>query len=336
MKDDKLITIIMSAYNSEKTIKESIYSALNQSYSNIEVIIIDDGSTDNTVNILNEIKDKRLRIICKENNGPAIARNYGINEAKGDYILFLDSDDRIDANILKKLVEIINKEYFDVILFKTVFEKNGKIIDNCKLESFRFNEEDIKIIQKSVYNKFAKYNEILGFDGICGKIINREFLNKNEIRYPKFIFRMEDAIFCQRMYRNAKKLYFLSEIGYYYVQRSDSICHKFNKNICENCNKALKELHDLSDNYNDFYIKCITALSVCETLYFFDKNYEKKYKELKVEYFKLINKGYFKEAIEKIDLKTVPMHYKIEIFLLRKKLFLVYIVLKKIYFRMKE
>ena len=94
IKDSKLISVIMPAYNREKQIKYSILSVLTQSYSNFELIIVDDGSTDNTIDVLKKIKDKRVKYYeLEKNHGASYARNFGIDNAIGEYITFLDSDD---------------------------------------------------------------------------------------------------------------------------------------------------------------------------------------------------------------------------------------------------
>lgn len=94
-----LISVIVNAYNEEKHIKKCIDSIINQNYKNIEIIVVNDGSTDNTLNILNSYNEPRLKIISHENKGLSLSRNDGIDNAKGKYIYFLDADDFIEARI---------------------------------------------------------------------------------------------------------------------------------------------------------------------------------------------------------------------------------------------
>jgi len=105
-----LISIIMPCYNAEQHIATSISSALNQSYQNIELIIVNDGSTDNSLNIIKSTEDSRLLIIDQTNGGVCKARNRGLNEAKGEYIAFLDADDTWDPQCLEKLFTVLNKQ----------------------------------------------------------------------------------------------------------------------------------------------------------------------------------------------------------------------------------
>ena len=104
-----LITIIVPAYNVEKYIDRCINSIINQSYQNLQVIIVNDGSTDNTWEKCQRYEDKRIEIYKKENGGLSDARNYGLKFAKGEYVAFVDSDDWIDTSMISILYEVIRK-----------------------------------------------------------------------------------------------------------------------------------------------------------------------------------------------------------------------------------
>ena len=111
------ITVIIPMYNVEKYIKRCINSIINQKYNNIEIILIDDGSTDNSYNIAHnyEINDPRIKVIKKENEGVSSSRNIGIQIATGDYITFIDADDYIKKNTFYKINNIIKKQKCDII-----------------------------------------------------------------------------------------------------------------------------------------------------------------------------------------------------------------------------
>ena len=106
-----LISIIINVYNGEKYIKKCLDSVVNQTYKNIEIILVDDGSTDGSGELCEKIKnnDTRIKVYHKKNGGLGSARNYGFNQAKGEYILFLDSDDYIELNTIEKMIKY--KEY---------------------------------------------------------------------------------------------------------------------------------------------------------------------------------------------------------------------------------
>lgn len=110
---NKLVSIIIPAYNSERWIRQTIESALSQSYQNIEVIVVDDGSTDNTASIVKKYESKQLKLIQCKNGGVSSARNHGFNMSQGDYIQWLDSDDLLDGEKIKSQVAVLENESWD-------------------------------------------------------------------------------------------------------------------------------------------------------------------------------------------------------------------------------
>lgn len=330
------ISIIMPCYNSSKTILESIHSILNQTYENVELIVIDDGSSDNTLDIINSIGDKRIRIFKQSNMGPGKARNLGIKKATGDYILFCDSDDKLDLNIIENFLKIKEVYKFDIVLFRTQKVSNdGKILVDNKINSFTLNNNDRNNLINAIYDKFHEYNKFFGFDGVCGKFIKRDFLIKNNIFFPDYILRFEDAYFCKQIYKKCEKIRYEDILGYYYIQNPNSLCHKYNSNAIEMYIDALNVLSDNEQNEN-FYIKVLTTLTECEVLYFYNKNYKKTYFEYKKEFIKMLNKDVFLEALKKVDFKKIPLHYKVEVILLKYRFILFYTLLKKIYLNLKK
>lgn len=145
-----MISVIVPAYNAEKYIKKCIKSILNQTYSNFEIIIVNDGSTDNTLNIINEFNDKRIRIINQKNGGVSNAKNTALDIIKGDYVTFVDSDDTIPKDALEILINLMTDDVdfvsgnYNEVKFVT---KPHKIASN----SFK-NYEDAKKEFKNLIN----------------------------------------------------------------------------------------------------------------------------------------------------------------------------------------
>lgn len=125
---DHFLSVIIPLYNKEKSILRTINSVLQQTYSNFEIVIVNDGSTDNSLNMVQKINDKRIRIISKKNGGVSSARNVGIKSAKYDYIVFLDADDLWLNDHLKIMNELINN-YAEASVFSTGFVNDEKEID---------------------------------------------------------------------------------------------------------------------------------------------------------------------------------------------------------------
>ncbi|MBM6691186.1 glycosyltransferase [Fusobacterium mortiferum] len=203
------ISVVIPMYNVETYVRKCIESVLNQTYKNLEVIVVNDGSKDNSLKIVKEyIFDKRLKIIDKENMGVSSARNRGIEEASGDYITFVDSDDYLDKNIYKNIVKKLKDE--DIVIFNfEYFNNNGQKRKGIHLaEEYSYinkGEKFLKKISNVCWNKLYKYEYIK----------NKRFISG--IIFEDIFWSIDTLLFCE----NVK---FINEIGYYYrEERKGSI-----------------------------------------------------------------------------------------------------------------
>ncbi|HOZ54115.1 MAG TPA: glycosyltransferase family 2 protein [Bacilli bacterium] len=216
---DIKFSIIVPAYNIQDYIEKCINSILAQDYNNFEVIIVNDGSTDNCEKICNKYvkKDDRVKYIYKENGGLSSARNKGMEIAKGDYIWFVDGDDYIKETTLSILADSIKKNVnnSDIIWFKNYIDRDNKITKN---NIFR-REEDI--CKQYILNQTSAWN----------KVFKRELLVKNNFEFPLGII-YEDLAVLPSLCIYTDKILFLDEYLYYYVVRTNSIMHikKFKPN----------------------------------------------------------------------------------------------------------
>lgn len=173
------ISVIVPVYNTEKYIEKCLQSIINQTIQDFEIIVVDDGSTDNSANIIKEIiennKNIQIKYYKKENGGLSDARNYGVKFATGKYISFIDSDDYIEKNLFESLEKYIN-DNIDLIKFKmqTVDEK-GNLIE--KIEGPVFE----KCEGEEAFNKLSSKEKFL--EVACIYLYNREFWNKNDFKY---------------------------------------------------------------------------------------------------------------------------------------------------------
>ena len=139
-----MISIIIPIYNVEKYLEKCLDSILNQTYKNLEIILIDDGSTDNSPNICNSYceKDKRIKIIHKNNEGVSSARNKGIELSKGKYIVFIDSDDYVSNEHIEVLYDCIISNNVDLVISNLIdISEDGIILNNEEKESFLMNKD---------------------------------------------------------------------------------------------------------------------------------------------------------------------------------------------------
>lgn len=303
-------SLIIPAYNVEKYIKKCLDSVLNQTYNNYEIIIINDGSTDNTSKILESYKsNKKIKIINQENKGLSNARNTGVSNAKGDYILFIDSDDFIEKELLEILNKTINDE--DLVRFQIrILDETNKIIKEYKEETFN-NLNGIE-----AFNKLSKYN--LVELAVCYAYKKDTFL-KNNYKFEEKTYH-EDFGLIPYIIISSKKVTSINYIGYNYLQRKNSIMNNtdYEKEI-KKSNDVLKHYKNLikwSQNiegdltiYKSFIANSVIlkSLNLKEKDY---KNYIKKLKEYKVYDNLLTNNK--ENKIKKILIKISPkLYYKI-------------------------
>jgi glycosyltransferase involved in cell wall biosynthesis len=210
-KDNPLISIIIPVYNVEKYIDQCIASIVNQTYSILELILINDGSTDGTFDKLKawELRDNRIKLINQTNAGVSKARNIGIDHSTGDYIMFVDSDDWLNDNAIKFCVDALNENMnIDLILFgweKTFgdkkvkegyFFKEGRQLFNTKIENIR--RRSIGMLPFEMLNPVK--TDV--FNTPWAKLISSKKIKNNNIRfYDRFFVGMEDVLFTVQLYQ---------------------------------------------------------------------------------------------------------------------------------------
>lgn len=214
-----MISVIVPIFNVAKFLDECISSIVNQTYKNIEIILVDDGSTDNSPEICEKwkAKDSRIKVIHKENGGLSDARNCGIENSTGDYLVFIDSDDVINLKMIEILYEDLKKYNSDIAVCKY-----KKFFDSIP------SEKDKNITIDCYSNKL--YECMYGKNGDYAIVAWNKIYKKNlfdNIRYPyKKIH--EDEFIIHRLLSKSKSIVFDSRILYYYRQRSNSITSSFN------------------------------------------------------------------------------------------------------------
>ena len=186
-------SVIVPTYNREKYISKCVESVLNQTYDNFELIIVDDGSTDNTENIIKEYNDKRLKYFKNDNHGIAYSRNFGIDKATGDYLFFLDSDDYIDYDLLSVVNENMKKNDILIFDYNEVFEKDGKVVEN-KFEEFN----------KYTLKDHPELINIINL-GPCNKVYKKDLFNDKNNRFPMGM-KYEDFPLVIKLFKDAKSI----------------------------------------------------------------------------------------------------------------------------------
>ena len=208
------VSIIMPVYNKEKYIKKAIQSVLAQTMQDWELLIIDDGSTDNSFEICNSFKDERIKAVHVENGGVSSARNIGLDMANGEYVTFIDSDDYISKDYLQVLY---NPREEMVIGGLTKVNLDGVMIGEIvpKLKG----RKKIQEVAESFYEEQISCGTY-GF--VAGKMIKRDIVEQKHIRFDEKIHLAEDYDFFLRIYECVSNILFLNNTGYYYVQETEN------------------------------------------------------------------------------------------------------------------
>jgi glycosyltransferase involved in cell wall biosynthesis len=202
MKNDKLITVIICLYNKEKWIGDTIQSVLKQTYSNFELIIVNDGSTDRSLQIASSFNDSRINIYSIPNGGLPHARNYGINKSNGEYIAFLDADDSYMPYHLEQLVNL--------------FEKNENLNVACDLYTSNKDFTEEKEIKITVIHNILDYFSSSKFPfHLCSTLIKKTLIDKNNLFFEEKMTIGEDLNFILKL-NQFTSFYLLNRIGLYY------------------------------------------------------------------------------------------------------------------------
>ncbi len=211
-----LISLIVPVYNTEKYLGECIESILDQTYTNIELILVNDGSTDSSLEICKKYKemDNRITVVCKMNSGVSDTRNQGIANASGKYICFVDADDMIKKNYVEILyTEIIHND-IDVVFCNFEYDYNGKLIKKKpRLLAGTYNTSDVE----NIIIDDGTMSGIL-FGSVWGAIYKKSIIEENNIKFNRDISVNEDGLFNIEYLMNIKRIKVLSE-HYLYIYR---------------------------------------------------------------------------------------------------------------------
>lgn len=240
---NKKVSIITPVYNSGKTIKKCLDSLCGQTYENIELIIIDDGSCDDSLTICEKYaeKDKRIRLIKQENSGPSKARNNGIDNATGDYVAFVDSDDYVEPNMFECMVTMAEESGAQMVVCGFC-EEDGQNVREHRF-SYRngfYNEENFRTIAVDLIDNNTK-TRIPPYS--CIRLVDRMVLNKENLRFNPAIKRSEDYLFWTQVHFHINSMYLLGdEPLYHYVYNAASITRTYLKGYWQMCKELYEEL----------------------------------------------------------------------------------------------
>lgn len=246
MKKDKLVSIIIPIYNAEKHISKCLNSVLNQTYVKFELILVNDGSTDKSLDICEEFqkKDNRIRIISIKNSGPSVARNKGLSESKGELLQFVDSDDFVEVNITEKLINALNENSQLVISgYNSIFE------DTVEEKYLTDKIYDLK----DTLENFTELYENLQFQYLWNKIYIASIIKKNNLKFSEETKRGEDILFNIKYIEHCNFINIISDRLYNYVHyNTDSLTKNYNQNLYVDQKRVFNQIRNLLVHHNKY------------------------------------------------------------------------------------
>ena len=223
MNNEPLISIIMPVYNVEKYIRRSLDCVVNQTYTNIEIILVDDGSPDNCPAISDEYaeKDSRVKVIHKENGGIGSARNAGMAVATGDYLIIFDPDDYVALDVCEKTAEAAVRYDADIVVFNyKKIDEDGNVIKKINRTSpIELPDNETKFTTGELFERIVSVDsEISGFT--WNKLIKREKIK--DMRYIEERIASEDLLFMQRIAQRLERIIYIPDELYFYIMHPSS------------------------------------------------------------------------------------------------------------------
>ena len=314
-------SVIVPVYKVEKYLSNCIESVLNQTFSDFELILVDDGSPDKCGEICDNYKEKdsRIKVVHKTNGGLASARRAGIKEARGEYVFNLDSDDLIENDTLECAYNIIKDTGCEIVSFSYRWVKNGETVSitNDGLDEGLYNEENI---EKYIYPKLLmdkNMNHISYY--LSGKATKRELITPHQLAVNEKISLGEDLCCVIPCYLHAKSVYISKKNAYLYTVREDSLSKGFNtkqinliedviNEISANNIEKVSDFNEQLCRYSCFMCFAILALAA-------EGNYFNSIKAIKE---KILN-SLHAEKIQCAKFENISIKSKISIFLMKKK-----------------
>ena len=245
------LSVIIPVYNTAKYLSKCLDSILDNAPKDMEIIVVNDGSTDNSLEVLKRYKDKII-LIDKENGGQGSARNLGIKKSCGDYLCFIDSDDYINPGSLKKAIEIATKKDLDILYWNIDW-----IYDDGSIKH--------QNIFNPVYKEDDKIGYLLSDPSPCNKLIKSSIIKNNNLLFPTDCI-YEDFAFIPSLVKYAKNIEYTDTITYNYYQRVNSTMNKtsYNKKIMD----ILKAYNHLYDVVKPDYKDELEYIAIMQIIYF--------------------------------------------------------------------
>jgi glycosyltransferase EpsH len=319
------ISVVVPVYNVEQYVSQCLDSIINQTYSNIEVIVVNDGSTDNSLSILKSYanKDNRIKIINKKNGGQSSARNEGIKYASGEYLTFIDSDDWIDADCLHNILKIIKGDIPDVILWSYTKDYETKSIDAKVFNAFKaYDKGNIDELYCRLIgprgNELSHPEKLDCISTICMKLFKTKIIVGMNIKFTdlNILGSAEDLLFNVEYFRYVNSAVVVPESYYHYRRNSGSYTHRYKSKLIGQWTELQNRIWDIIKDRNSEFIRAfnnriaISILQLALNEYGSGNSYFVNVKNIR----RILSVERYKNALSQLQLKFFPIHWKVFFF----------------------
>lgn len=277
----ELVSIVMPVYNTEKYIRKAVKSVIDQTYINFELIIVNDGTKDKSIERISDLvkQDKRIKVINRENGGLSAARNTGMKYCNGKYLIFMDSDDTIDKCLVEDAVKCAEKNGSDIVVhgYSVIHaDINDNILNKTDITLKKLSFSDI-VIEKTM---LANYFNAVAF--ACSKLYKLDYILKNKFVFEEGTSLIEDILFNVSVFMGTDKINFIPEAYYnYWIRKRETLSSMFYKNNFELFKRGFKCREDLigylfrsADNVSELMADnyLIGIRGCCTNLFLYDNN----------------------------------------------------------------
>lgn len=308
------VSFIVAVYNVEKYLDRCIQSIQTQLYQDIEIILVNDGSTDRSLEICNSYaqKDNRIKVLNQDNQGPASARNKALHVATGEWIGFVDGDDFVDPRICTNVVEYFNENY-DFIIFSYADYEKGAIhkVDHAR-DKIEFEKNHFGILQQATLNDIGRYKynlRMVNPVGLWNKFYKRKFIEEHKIAFDPDILKLEDIAFNFMVYEYANRALYIPDVGYYYCYNPDSVTHRYQADIVDKLDmsnfkfeKLVKSSKESERLKAPLYERIARHMGTAVVLYLCNKNNTDSYVLRKRKFRQIRRKEPYSSALRKVSI----------------------------------
>ena len=350
----KKVSVIVPVYNVEKYIEECVQSIQNQTVKGIEIILVDDGSTDRSGEICEKLEeiDDRIFVIHQKNQGVSVARNVGIEKATTDWIMFVDSDDWLERDAVDKLLLVGEEKNCDMVFGAIInnyslSEEDAKLLDS-RVYTYEMKESRVEfqgacIIEPGFFKKvFPSEMQIMPFvGGPCAKIYRRSLFERGNFRFQKGVQYGEDSMFNMKMLSQAERIGFIHTPVYHYRMRAGSLStgngkNKFSEYIkyVEESEKCIEYLKIPRKEFSPYRTMDLVQMmwELCEIFGMMAKS-GKDVSELSHNLREFVNMDECKTAIRNVKLKDLPgIKYQLIALFLKMRLYRISIFGCKVFY----